>query len=73
MKIRMTMDEIKRAIVKAFKDQYGFAPAMKSIIPLEGSGFENEYTWIGFAVGGIGYEYDTLEGLTKSEAYDFVR
>lgn len=67
----MTMNEIKKAITKAFKAQYGFAPAMTKIVPLESSGYGNNIEWLGFAVGGIGYEYDINKGLEKNEAYDF--
>lgn len=72
----MTMNEIKKAIIKAFKRDFGFAPAtMKAIVPLESSGYTIDgtefITWVAFAVGRIGYTYDkSLDLLEKCEGYD---
>ena len=68
------MKEIKKAIVKAFKAQYGFAPAMKDIIPLETSGSGDLIDWIAFHVNGHGYDFATWIGKTgyikENEAYN---
>lgn len=68
--MELTMQEMKIAIVKDFKRQYGFAPAMKNIIPLVSSGSGNTYNWMAFCIGKIGYEYNVYTGVQKSESYD---
>lgn len=72
----MTMNEIKKAIIKAFVRDFGFAPStMKAIVPLESSSYNIDgcefFSWLAFAVGKIGYTYDpTLDLLEKSEVYN---
>lgn len=66
----MTMNEMKRAIVESFENWYGFAPAMKNIIPLETSSYGNSYEWMGFRVGKVGYQFDKANGVNRCECYD---
>ena len=66
----MTMNEIKKAIVKAFEEEYGFAPAMNKIIPMESSGCGNKLDWMAFTVGRIGYTFSKKDGLDRNDAYD---
>lgn len=67
----MTMTEMKKEIVRSFKRQYGFAPTMASIRPLETSGYGKKYEFMAFHIGGIGYTFSTLWGMVeKNEHYD---
>ena len=66
----MTMNEMKKAIVKTFKVQFGFAPALKDIRPLETSGCGKHYEFIAFHVNGIGYIYRTYGNVIRNNAYD---
>lgn len=65
------MDYIKRRIVEAFKEQYGFAPSMKSIIPMESFGYSNHITWLAFHINGIGYEYRLNDKVMRNDCYNF--
>lgn len=67
----MTIPEMKRAIVRAFKSEYGFAPTLKSIIPIETLGYYKKYTWIGFRINGKGYNYRvSTKKIVKDENYN---
>lgn len=66
----MTMKEMKRAIVKSFKEVYGFAPTQKSIVPLESCGYEEEIEWMAFSIGGKGYAYKAYGTVERAESYD---
>lgn len=66
----MTMNEMKKAIVKSFKVNFGFAPALKDIKPLETSGCGSHYDFIAFHVNGIGYIYRPYELVIRNNAYD---
>lgn len=66
----MTMNQIKKAIIASFKKQYGFAPTMKAIIPLESSGYANSIEELAFAVSGMGYSFKIGGEVERAEAYD---
>lgn len=64
------MEEIKKQIVAAFKKQYGFAPTMKAIRPLECSGTADKIDYLAFHISGHGYDY--ANGIVEAnEVYDF--
>lgn len=67
----MTMDEMKKAIARDLKTQYGFAPALKDIRPLETSGYgKNKYECMAFHINGKGYIYNAYGIVIKAPAYD---
>lgn len=65
-----TMNEMKNRIITAFKKIYGFGPCKKDIIPMESSGSGNLLDWMAFTINGIGYTYNVVSGLTKSDIYN---
>lgn len=64
------MTNIKRKIVESFKKEYGFAPSMTAIVPMESSGKGNGIDWLAFNINGIGYEYRIGGTVQKNENYD---
>lgn len=66
----MTMAQIKKAIIASFRKQYGFAPTMKAIIPMESVGYRNKIEELAFVVGGYGYSYKLGGQVERAEAYD---
>ena len=70
----VTMKEMKKLIVTAFVDMFGFAPTMSKIVPLESCGAGDKIDWLAFAVGGRGYTYDYMRSeLERAEQYDCER
>ena len=67
----MTMNQMKKAIIASFKEQHGFAPTMKAIIPLECCGYKNRIESLAFAVNGIGYSYTIGGQVERAEEYDY--
>ena len=65
-----TMDEMKNRIINAFKKIYGFGPRKKDITPMESSGSGNLLDWMAFTINGIGYTYNVISGLEKSDIYN---
>ena len=72
MTTMVTMKEMKRMIVKEFKNTYGFAPTQKSIRPLETSGAGELIDWMGFDINGIGYSYGVYGTVERNDAYDMI-
>ena len=66
----MTMKNLLKAIVASFKKEYGFAPSMKAITPMESSGSGNNYDWLAFCVNGIGYDFHIGGKVYRNENYD---
>lgn len=64
------MMNIKRQIVESFKNEYGFAPAMNAIKPLESIGTGNNTEWLAFHINGIGYEYRIGGKVERNENYN---
>ena len=62
------MKQIKKRIVDIFLKEYGFAPALKDIRPLEASSCQG-YEVLGFHVNGIGYVYRDNK-VTRAKQYD---
>ena len=66
----------KTTIQKEFKKQYGFAPSLKEITPLECSyTYNHDFDmWtcdsLGFRINNIGYGWGIRYGLARNEAYD---
>ena len=66
----------KSIIQNRFTEMYGFAPALKDIIPLEASyNYDHDLEiWfcdsLGFRIRGIGYGWSAKYGLARNEAYD---
>ena len=70
------LNSAKEAIRDKFKEEFGFAPAKKDIIPLEASyNYDSDLDLhycdaLGFRIGGIGYSYRIGEDLEKAEWYN---
>lgn len=68
----ITLNEMKKRIVREFIDMYGFAPSMNKIVPLESGGAGNLIDWLAFGVNGVGYVYDYRHLiLERAEQYDY--
>ncbi len=63
------MNEAKKQICGMFKKNYGFAPAMSAIWPMETGDNGIEIQFMAFVVGGIGYSWDGIT-LERNDAYD---
>lgn len=66
----MTLTEVKRTIVKSFRKQFGFAPTMKSIRPMESCQCGENYVTLAFCIGKIGYSWKLGEEVERAEPYD---
>ena len=67
---KKAMDMIKKDIIKSFTKIYGFAPSAKSIVPLESAQSGVTYTFLAFAIKGIGYTYTIGLEVEKNPVYD---
>ena len=71
---RVAINATKKLAQKEFIKIYGFAPALKDMIELEGSfkSFDGMMICesLAFAVNKIGYSYSMKRGLERAEAYD---
>ena len=65
------MNKMKSYIIECFKKQYGFAPTKKAIIPMEGSGSDDNMDWLAFCINGIGYDCHVGGKVYRNESYDY--
>ena len=67
----VSMNQLKKEVIEMFNKEFGFAPSMKAIIPMESAGAGCYYQWLAFCVGKIGYTYSVSDRLLERDtAYD---
>ena len=62
--------DYQRAARDAMKKTFGFAPAMKNIIPMEGGDNGSFVTAVAFCVAGKGYSWSIGHEVERAEVYD---
>lgn len=69
---KITNMDCKRAARNAMKKTFGFAPALKNIIPMEGSDNGEIVTAVAFCIAttGKGYSWQIGGEVERAEAYD---
>lgn len=69
---KITIMDYKRAARDAMKKAFGFAPALKNIIPMEGGDNGETVTSVAFCIAatGKGYSWQAGGEVERAEAYD---
>lgn len=66
----LTNKDYQRAAKEAMKKTFGFSPAMKDIVPLEGSETSGIVTAVAFAISGKGYSWVIGQSVERADVYD---
>ena len=67
---KITAKDYQRAAKEAMMKTFGFAPAMKTIVPMEGSDNGMFVTSVAFCVAGKGYSWTIGHEVERAEVYD---
>ena len=68
--MKITNRDYQKAAQSALKKHFGFAPALKDIVLLEGGDNGNWVTNVAFAVSGKGYSWRIGCDVERTEVYD---
>lgn len=63
-------NEYKRAVQKACKRKFGFAPSLRDIILLETASSHNIPVEVGCRIGTVGYAWRCAHDIEFAECYD---